>query len=177
MKQDIRDLFKQKSLPKKKLPDFHEDDFLEKLTTFNQKKKSKVFLPILKIAAAIVLIFSVSYYFLNSDVEIENHNQPEMLVEIQQIEKEYLKHIDDEWNSFIEIATDPTLIKKYEQKFKESDIDYKNITKKLKQYPNNINVLESLIDNLQKRLLLIRNIKEHLKELNQKNKSNETIYL
>ena len=65
----------------------------------------------------------------------------------------------------------------YQEKLKESDLEYQKITINFKEYPNNINVLQSLIYNLQRRLELIKNIQEHLKELHQKNTSNETIYL
>lgn len=174
MKQDIRDLFKQKSLPKKKLPDFHEDDFLEKLTTFNQKKKSKTFSPILKIAASIALILSVGYYFLNSDVKIENHNQPEMLVEIKQIEKEYYNNIKIEWDKFISLTDDQNLINKYQEKLKSLDLSYQEILIQYKTDKNNLIVIEALIQNLKNRLQLLKDIQQHINLLN-KEHENATI--
>lgn len=173
MKQDIREIFKNDELPKKKLPNFHEDEFLEKLEKFNKKKTKKTFFKTWKIAASIVLIFSVGYYFLSTNTE----KTPTLFVQVKKIEKEYLQNIDTEWNTFIKLTDDKNLIERYEQKLKEYATDYKKITKQLKEFPNSINILESLIENLQRRLQIIKDIQEHIKELNQKNISNETIYL
>jgi hypothetical protein len=169
MKQDIRDLFKQKSLPKKKLPNFHEDDFLDKLTIFNQKKKSKVFLPILKIAASIVLILSVSYYFLNSD--IEKNEQPEMFVEIQQIEKEYYTNIKIEWDKFVLLTDDQNLINKYQEKLKNLDLNYQEILIQYKTDKNNLILIEALIQNLKNRLQLLKDIQQHINLLNKEHEN------
>ncbi len=173
MKRDIRELFKNDAYPKKKLPNFHEGEFLGKLERFNKKKKSKPFFQTLKIAASIVLIFSVGYYLL--DLKTENNST--LFAQVKQIEKEYLQNIDTEWNTFVKLTADKKLIKKYKEKLMNLDINYKEVSVRFEENPNNINILESLINNLQNRLQLLKNIKEHLKELNQKNTSNETIYL
>mgnify|MGYP005989895763 CR=1 FL=1 len=173
MKQDIREVFKKEQLPKKKLPDFHEDEFLEKLKKFNKKKISKPFFQIRKIAVSIVLIISVGYYLLN----VNSEKNSTLFAQIKQIEKEHLQNIDTEWNAFVSLTTDKKLIKKYEEKLLKLDINYKEVSLLFEKNPNNINILELLINNLQTRLQLIKSIKEHLKELNQKSTSNETIYL
>jgi hypothetical protein len=177
MKRDIREIFKNEQLPKKKLLSFHEDEFLGKLNKSTKKEQPKPFFQVFKIAASIVLMLSVGYYFLNTGAEIKRDNQSTILVQVQQIEEEYLNNINEEWHGFIKVANDTVLVKKYKQKLKESEINYILITKKFKENPNSINILESLINNLQRRLQLVKDIKEHIKELNQKNTSNETIYL
>ena len=169
MKQDIREVFKSEKLPKKKLPNFHEDDFLEKLTTFNQEKKLKVFSPILKIAASIALILSVSYYFLNSD--IENNEQPEMFVEIQQIEKEYYTNIKIEWDKFVSLTDDQNLINKYQEKLKNLDLNYQEILIQYKNDKNNLIVIEALIQNLKNRLHLLKDIQQHINLLNKEHEN------
>mgnify|MGYP000436328504 CR=1 FL=1 len=174
MKQDIREIFKKDVLPKKKLPDFHEDEFLGKLENFNKKEKSKLLMQIFKIAASILLLVSCGYIFKNT---YSNPTKTASEIQIIAIEKEYLNSINKEWNTFTEITNDTILIRKYKNKLKAADVDYKKITTQLKELPNNINVLESLIANLQRRLQLIKDINEHINELNQKNTSNETIYL
>jgi hypothetical protein len=90
MKRDIRDIFKSDQLPKKELPDFHEDEFLERLQKFNKKKKSKPFFKTLKIAASIVFIFSVGYYLM----DVNSEKNLTLFAQIKQIEKEYLQNID-----------------------------------------------------------------------------------
>ena len=122
-------------------------------------------------------MLSVGYYFLNTKTEIKKENQPTLFVHVKQIETEYLNNIHNEWNDFVQVTNDTVLVKRYEQKLKESETSYKRITKKFKDNPNSINVLESLIDNLQRRLQLVKDIKQHIKELNQKPTNNETIYL
>ena len=112
-----------------------------------------------------------------SRILILNPKKTALEIQFEGIENEYLININKEWNAFIEVANDTILIRKYKEKLKDSNTDYKKITTQLKELPNNINVLESLIDNLQRRLQLIRDIKEHINELNQKKTSNETIYI
>jgi len=177
MKRDIREIFKDEELPRKKLPSFHEVEFLQKLEILNKKQEPKPFFKTWKIAASIILMFSVGYYFLSTYTEVKQENQPTLLVQVKQIEKEYLKNIKTEWNTFVKLTTDKNLIEKYKEKLLNLDINYKEVSVQFEENPNNINILESLINNLQNRLQLLKNIKEHLKELNQKNTSNETIYL
>jgi len=177
MKRDIRELFKNEEFPKKKLPNFHEEEFLGKLEKLNKKEKSKPFVQIFKIAASIVLMLSVGYYFLSTESAVKQEDQPTLFVQVKQIEKEYLKNIREEWNDFLALTTDRNLIEKYKEKLLKLDTNYGKVSKQFEEKPNNINILESLINNLQLRLELLKDIKEHLKELNQKNTSNETIYL
>jgi hypothetical protein len=172
MKRDIREIFRKNELPKKKLPDFHKDEFLGKLEKFNKKEKPKSFF---KIVVSIALILSVGYYFLNSETEIKQENQPTLLVQVKQIEKEYLNNINKEWNNFVKLTDDKNLIKKYKEKLSALDIGYKEISKQFKIESNNISVLEKLIKNLQTRLQFLKDIQNHIKILNQKNISYETI--
>lgn len=173
MKRDIRKIFNKEEFPKKKLPDFHEDEFLEKLEVFNKQKSSKSSFKVWKIAASIVLLFSVGYYFST----IKTEKNLTLFAQVKQIEKEYLQNIDAEWNTFVKLTTDKKLIENYKEKLLSLDINYKEISVQFEENPNNINIIELLINNLQNRLQLIKDIKEHLKELNQKNTSNETIYI
>ena len=157
------------------LPENHREDFIGKLDTQHKKKRGFKKSTLLKIGAVVLLLFSVSTYFINDDKSKPKENS--FRVQIKAIEKEYLQNIDNEWQQFLEISSDSILIKKYETKLQNFDTEYKTITHQLNNTPNNIYILEMLIINLQRRLELIKNIKEHIKELNQKNTSNETIYL
>ncbi len=170
MERDIRDLFKVEDDFKKGLPKNHREDFIKKLSE-HQPKKSYRFL---KIAASFLFLISCVIVYNNINATPQ---KSAVELQMQAIVKDYLSSINKEWNSFKEIATDTILIKKYEEKLKESKADYQTITKQLKEFPNNVNVLQSLIDNLQRRLQLIKDIKEHINELNPKNASNETIYI
>lgn len=173
MKQDIRELFKNNELEKKELPSFHEKDFLEKLERFNKNELPKKHVGKWKIAVSVLLIFSIGYYFLKPAIYI--NPEPTLFVQVKKIEKEYLSQINNEWKSFVKSTSDKKLVKRYEEKLSNLNISYKEISNELEQDPNNIIVLERLIENLQTRLGILKDIQNHIKELNQKNTSNETI--
>lgn len=174
MEHDIRDLFKENKCSKIEIPKNHRTEFLEKLEHQNKKQNGFQRNTIFKIAASIAILLFCTVYFINSNNEVE---KTPLQIQVAAIEKEYLTNIDKEWDSFIAVAEDSILVNKYKVKMLDFDKDYQKITNELNKTPNNINVLEALINNLQRRLELIKDIKEHVKELNQKNTSNETIYL
>ncbi|MFY0628810.1 MAG: hypothetical protein JXR05_00435 [Flavobacteriaceae bacterium] len=173
MKQDIRDLFKNEELSKKKLPESHKEEFLEKLQKIkNKPPQRKKRVSFLRIAAFVVLLFSIGAYF-----QYGKNQKPSLEAQVEQIEKEYLKNIEKEWNAFVKNTDDQNLIDRYEQKLTSLDTSYKEISKQFKKATNNISILEELIKNLQRRLELLKNIQQHIQELNQKNKSYETIII
>ena len=174
MERDIRDLFSKDDVDNKEIPKNHREDFIKKLEEHQPKKERRKSYKLIKIVASFLLIITCVYVYKNT---VASPQKSAVEIQMQAIEKDYLSSIDKEWNSFKKIAKDTILIKKYEEKLKESKVDYQKITKQLTVLPNNINVLQSLIDNLQRRLQLIKDIKEHINELNQKNISNETIYI
>lgn len=176
MKQDIRELFKNNEFPKKKLPSSHKEEFLEKLKNSEVVKPEKRRMNfLLKVASSIVLLFSVGYFVQNS-MDLETQNTA-LEIQVEQIEKEYLKNIEKEWKAFVKNTDDQNLIKKYEEKLRKLDVSYKEVSKQFKENSENISVLESLIENLQRRLQLLKDIQEHIKELNQKKKNYETIVI
>tara|TARA_R110002126_G_scaffold30602_1_gene99744 strand:+ start:1832 stop:2365 length:534 start_codon:yes stop_codon:yes gene_type:complete len=177
MERDIRDLFKEKKDIKIELPKNHREEFFQKLHYVDKERPKKKNVVLLKIAAVIALVFCGTFFYFKDFSSIKKTAKTEIQVQIELFENEYLTNINKEWESFIKVANDSVLVKKYKVKLKESVTDYKKITNQLKENPDNINVLESLINNLQRRLELIKNIKEHINELNQKNISYETIYI
>lgn len=177
MERDIRDLFKDDEHSRVELPKNHKEDFIKKLEEQHRSKYQFIKSKWLKIAVSFLLIFSASTYYFIDNAAISKSKENAFQVQVKAIEKEYLQNIDNEWKEFLAISNDSILIKKYETKLLNFDLEYQKITKQLNEFPNNIYILEMLINNLQRRLELIKSIKEHIKELNQKNTSNETIYL
>ena len=169
MEHDIRNLFKKDEISEVEIPPFHKEEFIKKLNSSKQNNYN------VAISVAVIIVFMMVLLFPKNDTSKENKTL--IQTQIATFEKEYLTNINNEWQQFVAISNDSILIKKYEIKLKDFDTDYKKITENLKSNPNNINVLEALINNLQRRLELIKNIKKHIKELNQKNISNETIYI
>ncbi|MFK8059911.1 MAG: hypothetical protein AB8B78_07455 [Polaribacter sp.] len=174
MEHDIRDLFNKNEETHIEISKNHRIEFLQKLAHQHKKKSGFQSKNIYKIGAFIAIILVCIVYYFNSNHLVD---KTPLQIQVAEIEKEYLNNIDKEWNSFIKVANDSVLVNKYKIKMRDFDKDYQKITFELQENPNSINVLEALINNLQRRLELIKNIKEHLKELNQKNTSNETIYL
>lgn len=177
MKRDIRELFKDEEFPKKKLPSSHEEEFLGKLDKLAKKEKPKPYLQFFKIAGSIVLMLSVGYYFLSTKTAVKLEDQSTLFVQVKQIEMEYLNNIHKEWNDFVALTNDKNLVENYREKLSALDISYKETTKQFKLSPNNISVLEKLIKNLQTRLQYLKDIQDHIKNLNQNNISYETITL
>lgn len=175
MKRDIRDLFKGEDLANKTLPDNHREDFLEKLKTSKiEKVKPKAKFMVYKIAASILLFVSLGYFFskeFNTEFKPETS---ELVAQIETVEQLYLSEIDKEWQNFLTIATDQKLVKRYEEKLKDLDENYKSLSLSFKANTNNILVIEDLIENLKTRLQLLKDIQEHIKLLNQKNENYET---
>ena len=167
MKRDIRTLFRE-DLKAKNLPKSHRDEFAAKLNNRPNKEKSSVLW--LKIAGMLVLFFSIGFGFLFTS---KPEKSTSILAQIENIEAEYLEDIEAEWSSFIKIADDKRLVQRYKSKMNDLQLDYENISIQFKQEPNNIQVLEALIENLQTRLKLLKDIQAHIKLLNQKNLNDE----
>jgi hypothetical protein len=173
MKHDIRDLFKDDTIAQKQLPANHRTEFLYKLKA-DSKPKANGFLW-LKIAGVLVVGLFIGISVFNSETIVQEPSS--IIAQIEAVEAEYLKNIDLEWQSFIAIANDEKLVKRYKEKLAELDNDYQEISEDFKSDSNNILVIESLVENLQTRLELLKDIQEHIKILNQdnnpKNEQNE----
>lgn len=167
MKQDIRDLFKEDE-DLKTPPENHRSEFLDKLKTQNKSKKRGY--TWLKIVAVVIVALTVGFsIFYKKPVE----NVSPMLAQVEAVEEEYLKEINAEWENFVAIANDEVLVARFKKRLDALDRDYQSISKQFKSDANNIVVVEALVDNLQTRLQILKDIQEHIKILNQKNEQNE----
>ncbi|WP_431135009.1 hypothetical protein [Psychroserpens mesophilus] len=178
MKQDIRDLFTNEEGSGSQLPEHHRQEFYDKLKASRPKRKSSLSRNYLLKMAAVILLFLALTFVINTTTDkVSNQIADESVMETQinAIEKQYLTNIDDEWQNFIRITDDDTLVKRYKQKLDDLDKDYKEISNQFKADQNNILVVEALVDNLKTRLQLLKDIQEHIKVLNQKNEHYETI--
>lgn len=178
MKKDIRDLFKKEEDLNVKLPQFHRQEFLEKLNDSKRKApKALTYGYIYKMAAALILLFAigsvVSKSFDNDLKEVVDESTIEK--QMKNIEKGYVTSIDNEWKSFLKLTKDEKLIDRYEKKLSSLDTEYRVILETFKNDNNNVTVIEELIGNLQTRLKLLKDIQAHIKLLNKNRKENETI--
>ena len=167
MKQDIRDFFKDEA-DLKTPPTNHRDEFLDKLKKQNQSKKPS--LKWLKIAAVFIVALTVG---LSVFYKKKTENVSPIIAQIEAVEAEYLKEINAEWENFVTIANDEILVARFKKRLDALDRDYQSISKQFKSDANNIVIVEALVDNLQTRLQILKDIQEHIKILNQKNEQHE----
>lgn len=167
MKQDIRDLFNEEE-GLKKLPENHRVEFLNKLKQQSKQKKPRY--KWLKFAAVAIIALTVGFSLFYKEPVAE---KSPMIAQIEAVEAQYLKEIHNEWENFIAIAEDEVLVARYKKRLSELDKDYQQISIQFKNDANNLLVIESLIDNLQTRLTLLKDIQQHIKILNQNNEQNE----
>ena len=168
MKQDIRDLFKGEE-DLKTLPDNHRTEFLEKLQKLPSKKKTSY--SWLRIAAVLLVALTIGLSLFYSQPDTEEVSP--MVAQIEAVEAEYLQNIEIEWQNFLAIAEDEVLVERFRKKLDELDADYQDISVQFKEDSNKILVIEALVDNLQTRLQILKDIQKHIKILNQKNEQHE----
>jgi hypothetical protein len=176
MKRDIRELFKGDDAESKSLPKGHREEFYAKLKTSRaQRLKGTYYRDLIKVAASVLLFAAVMFAVIKT-----SENAPAKLVEgsvienqIEHLEQQYLVSIDKEWKRFIRVAKDDQLIGRYQRKLEELNERYREITVEFKSDPNNISVLEDLVDNLKTRLKLLKDIQTHIKLINQTNEHHE----
>lgn len=172
MKRDIRELFKNEDeVTTKQLPENHREEFLARLQ--KQLKPKKKLYSWLSVAAVLLIALTIGFNFFNNEPEIEKVSP--IIAQIEAVEAEYLADIETEWQSFIAIAEDEVLVERFRKKLKELDADYQDISVQFKEDSNNILVIEALVENLQTRLQILKDIQKHIKILNQKNEQYENI--
>ena len=170
MKQDIRTLFTEED-DLKTLPKNHRSEFADKLKKQSKPKQN----PYTWLSAAAILIVALTIGFNVMDMEAKpdpNQVSP-IIAQVEAVEAAYLKDIETEWQSFLTIADDAVLVERFRKKLKDLDTDYKAISVQFKDDANNILVIEALVENLQTRLQILKDIQKHIKILNQNNERNE----
>lgn len=167
MKQDIRDLFSEEE-DLKTPPQHHRNEFLDKL---NQQKQSKNKRYRWIGAVALVVVALTIGFALFPKQPTENISP--FIAQVEAVEAEYLKEINAEWKNFVALADDEVLVERFKKKLNELDNDYKIISNQFKSDVNNIQVVEALVENLQTRLQILKDIQKHIKILNQKNEQYE----
>ncbi|EPR72024.1 hypothetical protein ADIWIN_2863 [Winogradskyella psychrotolerans RS-3] len=170
MKQDIRTLFTEED-DLKPLPKNHRSEFADKLKKQSKPKQN----PYAWLSAAAILIIALAIGFNVRDMESKpelNQVSP-IIAQVEAVEAEYLKDIETEWQSFVAIADDAVLIERFRKKLKDLDTDYKAISVQFKDDSNNILVIEALVENLQTRLQILKDIQNHINILNQTNEQYE----
>ena len=167
MKQDLRKIVKSEEFSDENLHTVkYREEFFEKLKSEKKyKSKNRIYENFRNIAAVLLIFFSVGYFMVTQNNEKENS----LSAQIEAIEKEYLSNIDKEWKSFLLLTKDDKLVKKYKKRLSDLNQEYLEISEQHKEDNNNIFIIEAIIENLQTRLQLLKDIQEHITILNTQN--------
>lgn len=185
MGQDIRELLKDASLQKPKLPEGHEERFAKKLEqSFQNKTKRSSFLW-LKVAAAAIIFFGLGYFVIQNlndggnttpvlaDTENVDETIPQQFTlgdlspDLKKVEEFYTTGIEVELAS---LKTDPEnrdLIDAYMKRLSDLNLEYERLNKEMNEVGPTEATITALVDNLKLRLELLFKLKNKLKELKQ----------
>ena len=170
MKQDIRNLFKEED-DLKTLPENHRTEFAEKLSKQSRPKRSPY--AWLSAAAILIIAFTIGFNVIQMEAKPEHNQTAPIIAQVEAVEAEYLKNIETEWQSFVALTDDTVLVDRFRKKLEDLDADYKAISLQFKADSSNILVIEALIENLQTRLQILKDIQKHINILNQNNEHYE----
>jgi len=170
MKQDIRNLFTEED-DLKTLPENHRMEFAEKLK--KQSKPKQNLYAWLSAAAILIIALTIGFNAMEMESKQELKQSSPIIAQVETVEAEYLANIETEWQSFLAITDDAILVERFRKKLKELDTDYQEISLEFKEDANNILVIEALVENLQTRLQILKDIQKHIKILNETNEQYE----
>ncbi|XLS28140.1 hypothetical protein ACJD0Z_13120 [Flavobacteriaceae bacterium M23B6Z8] len=183
MEQDLRELFRaseEKQRPK--LRPGHEDRFEKRLNENFPKSVSNSFF-YLKIAAGFLILLTAGYFIVKSLNSGNLKDTPEMVTtkentpdtetitlgdispDLKKVEDYYVANIYIELSEIEVTEENKKLFDGYMLKLAELTAEYQNLSEELNEIGPNEQTITALIDNLQFRLQLLKQLKEKLKEL------------
>ncbi|MBP2834205.1 hypothetical protein J8281_18555 [Aquimarina sp. U1-2] len=188
MAQDIRELLKQdRQIPVERIREGHKQRFKLRLEKELPKKTTTFTYNWLKVAASIIVIFSVSmlaYTKLGStnaqvDQLVENstvknatvtmNKQSSTLAEIspeyEEVENTILTSIKFQLSSIKVNDTNRELVESFKTRLDNLDKEYQRLNTELIQVGPNVQSVEAMMENLTIRLSLLSRLKDKLKEL------------
>lgn len=190
MKNDIRNLFEES----REMEDFslspnHKQRFLERLEK-EMPKKPKNYGFYIGIAASLLLLFSLGFYFFNApeseinaqNLTVETKIVPEKIdaitlgdlsPDLKKVEQYYLATINFELAKLEVSDENEELVKAYMEQLAVLNKEYQTLSQELNTVGPNDQTIAALIQNLQLRLQLLQKLKEKLNELKQT--KNETV--
>lgn len=197
MAQDIRELLKQDNkIPTGRITAGHEDRFLTRLDEELPVQKKASSFNWLKIAASIIVIFSISVLTFNqlgNDIkgndsvvnteEIDSKNatviipkQNSALAKVnpdfEKIENTFLTAMKVQMTKVTITDDNKEMVDSYMKRMKNLDEEYQRLSKELIQVGPNTQNVDAMIENLTMRLNLLKRLNEQLKELEKIEKDN-----
>ncbi|MGB0777348.1 MAG: hypothetical protein ACPGR7_04910 [Flavobacteriaceae bacterium] len=147
----------------------HRDRFIQKLNHLDKGRKPRQW-NLFKIAAAVVLIFSMGYFakftesVVPSNVEVSRAGLSSLSPRLGQIENYYLNSINYELANLDVDSSQKELFDGYLFKIEELTEGYLLLSRELEENGFNEATCNAMIENLQLRLNLIKDLKEQLKD-------------
>lgn len=187
MARDLRKLFEKERKEKSfKMKEGHEDRFFAKLEEElpTNPPKKKVFSLWMQIAASVVVVLGLSFYYFNSDggtvdpdekITVVDRDNPskeaqgislgDLSPDLKKIETYYTTNINLQLS---ELADDPgnkELVDSYMDRLAELNKEYQRLNQELNELGPNDQTISALINNLQLRLQLLQKLKSKLNQL------------
>ena len=187
MARDLRKLFEKERKEKRfKMKEGHEDRFFAKLEDELPKDapKKSVFSLWMQIAASVVVVLGLSFYYFSSDegtvdpdekITVVDRNNPskeaqgislgDLSPDLKKIETYYTTNINLQLS---ELADDPgnkELVDSYMERLAELNKEYQRLNQELNELGPNDQTISALINNLQLRLQLLQKLKSKLNQL------------
>ena len=177
MAQDIRELFKDDKITNEKMPENHQERFLQKLDGALLEQNTSRF-GWMKIAASVVVLFGVSlgafkYFQPNvSDTPIdvvtnqtvETKTLGDISPGLKKVEDYYLASIHLELSKMKYTPETKELFDGYLEQLNELDTEYQKLSLELTEAGPSELTVNALIDNLKLRLNLLYRLRAQLKE-------------
>ena len=185
MGQDIRELLKDASLQKPKLPEGHEERFAKKLEQSFQNKTKRTSFLWLKIAAAVIVFLGLGYFAFQSlyegsnvtpvlaDTDKTEETAPQQFTlgdlspDLKKVEEFYTTGIEVQLASLENDPENKDLIDAYMKRLSDLNLEYQRLNEELNEVGPTEATITALVDNLKLRLELLFKLKNKLKELKQ----------
>ena len=187
MKIDLRDKIKKEKM-RRELPNNHRKTF-EELLQKELHQESKKNYTFLKVAASVILLIGLSftgYQFFNSDVsqdvvitkdrsDNKINSMADISPDLKKVEAYYLTQINYQLAKITITDENRDLLEVYLSQLSDLQKEYHNLNTQLISSEINEDTIDALIENLQLRLQLLRQLKKKLEIIeNTKRKENET---
>ncbi len=189
MSQDLRKLFGKEREQKFAMKKGHEDRFMERLNASFPKQRTRI-VPNWSIAAAIVVLLGIGFYFINdknSDKQVnttivskEQNTRSQQGIslgdlspDLKKLEHYYVANINLELSQLQISPENKVLVDSFMDRLAELNREYNSLNKELNRMGPNDQTISALIQNLQLRLELLYKLKDKLNEL--KSSENEQV--
>ena len=179
MARDIRELFKNDKITNERMPENHQERFLEKLDEALPEAKQSTF-SWMQIAASVVVLFGLSFgvfkYFQPQVSEnaqeiantkiVDTKSLGDISPGLKKVEDYYLASINSELSKMTYTPKTKELFDGYLIQLNELDKEYQKLSLELTESGPSEFTVNALIDNLKLRLNLLYRLRSQLQEFN-----------